>query len=142
MYKSILVPVDIMEDELTRKALEYAVHLAKQSDAKIRLLHVFPMSTSIINSYELGYMELQDKAAVKAKKKLEEISSTIDLPKDRVSYSMSFGSVRDEIVEVTEQIGADLIVIGSKRPNIKTHLLGSNASSIVRYATTSVLIVR
>lgn len=142
MYKSILVPVDIMEDELTRKALEYAVHLAKQSDAKIWLLHVFPMSTTIINSYELGYMELQDKAAVKAKKKLEEIAVTIDLPKDRVSYSMSFGSVRDEIVEVTEQIGADLIVIGSKRPNIKTHLLGSNASSIVRYATTSVLIVR
>ncbi|MBK5142284.1 universal stress protein [Budviciaceae bacterium BWR-B9] len=142
MYKSILVPVDIMEDELTRKALEYAVYLAKQSDAKIRLLHVFPMSTTIINSYELGYMELQDKAAVKAQKKLEEIAATIDLPKDRVSYSMSFGSVRDEIVEVTGQIGADLIVIGSKRPNIKTHLLGSNASSIVRYATTSVLIVR
>ncbi|MCD1126856.1 universal stress protein [Jinshanibacter sp. LJY008] len=142
MYKSILVPVDIMEDELTRKALEYAVHLAKQSEGKIRLLHVFPMSTSIINSYELGYMELQDKAAVKARKKLEEIAATIDLPKDRISYSMSFGSVRDEIVEITGQIGADLIVIGSKRPNIKTHLLGSNASSIVRYATTSVLIVR
>ncbi|MDE9448650.1 universal stress protein, partial [Xenorhabdus bovienii] len=39
-------------------------------------------------------------------------------------------------------IDADLIVLGSRRPNITTHLLGSNSSGVVRYAKTSVLVVR
>ncbi|MDV0396449.1 universal stress protein, partial [Enterobacter roggenkampii] len=34
------------------------------------------------------------------------------------------------------------IVIGSKNPGITTHLLGSNAESILRYATIPVLVVR
>ncbi|MRE16589.1 universal stress protein, partial [Escherichia coli] len=39
-------------------------------------------------------------------------------------------------------IQADLIVIGSRRPNISTHLLGSTAAGVVRYADISVLVVR
>lgn len=142
MYKTILVPVDIMEEELTNKALDQAVYLAKKFGAKIKLLHVFPITTTVINSYELGYMDLQHKASVKAEESLKKIAAEIDLPRDCISYSMGFGSIRDEIVKVSEEIDADLIVIASKRPSIKTHLLGSNASGIVRYATKSVLVVR
>ncbi|HBQ5586961.1 universal stress protein, partial [Klebsiella pneumoniae] len=36
----------------------------------------------------------------------------------------------------------DVIVIGSRKPGISTHLLGSNAESILRYAKTPVLVVR
>jgi UDP-N-acetylmuramate: L-alanyl-gamma-D-glutamyl-meso-diaminopimelate ligase len=37
---------------------------------------------------------------------------------------------------------ADLIVIGSHRPAMSTYLLGSNAKTVARHATCSVLIVR
>ena len=40
MYKTILVPIDLTEDELTSKAVRHAVNLAKQSGANIHLIHV------------------------------------------------------------------------------------------------------
>lgn len=142
MYQSILVPVDILEEELTNNAIKHAVYLAKLTGGKLHLLHVLPISTAIINSYALGYLEFKDKASVKAEEELKKLADSIDLPRESVSYSLAFGSPRDEIAVTSSEVSADLIVIGSRRPNITTHLLGSNASGIVRYATTSVLIVR
>ena len=43
---------------------------------------------------------------------------------------------------LAEQTGADLVVVGSHRPTMATYLLGSNASTIVRHAKCSVLVVR
>ncbi|HGX7305920.1 TPA: universal stress protein, partial [Shigella flexneri] len=53
-----------------------------------------------------------------------------------------FGSVRDEVNELAEELGADVVVIGSRNPSISTHLLGSNASSVIRHANLPVLVVR
>jgi len=39
--KTILVPVDFSDD--SRRALEYAVELARQYQAKIHLLHSYPI---------------------------------------------------------------------------------------------------
>ena len=41
-----------------------------------------------------------------------------------------------------EKGGADLIIIGSHRPAMSTYLLGSNATTVVRHAGCSVLVVR
>ena len=49
---------------------------------------------------------------------------------------------KDKILERAEAISADLIIIGSRRPSISTYLLGSTAAAVVRYAKTSVLVVR
>ncbi|MDX7987358.1 universal stress protein [Xenorhabdus sp. 12] len=142
MYKTILVPVDISEEDLTNKAVESALKIAKETGAKIHFLHVLPISSAIINAYALGYMEIKDKATIKAEQALKALADSMDLPISDISYSIAFGSPRDEIASTASEIGADLIVIGSRRPNITTHLLGSNASGVVRYAKTSVLVVR
>ena len=52
------------------------------------------------------------------------------------------GSVYNEVLDEAEKTGADLVVIGSHRPTMATYLLGSNASTIVRHAKCSVLVVR
>ncbi|MCW2254947.1 universal stress protein G [Providencia alcalifaciens] len=142
MYKTILVPIDLTEDELTSKAVRHAVNLAKQSGAKIHLIHVLPISSAIINAYALGYMEIKDRATVKAEEDMQILMDTIDLPLSDVNYTITFGSPRDEVINTAKDINADIIVIGSRRPNISTHLLGSTAAGIVRYADTSVLVVR
>ncbi|NRN27139.1 universal stress protein [Photorhabdus heterorhabditis] len=142
MYNTILVPVDISEDELTSKAVKHALSLAKETGAKLHILHVLPVSSAIVNAYSLGYEEIKDKATVKAENDLEMLLDTIDFPDEKLSYSIAFGSPRDEIVEAATEISADLIVIGSRRPNISTHLLGSNAAGVVKYSKTSVLVVR
>ncbi|MCC8365874.1 universal stress protein [Xenorhabdus sp. PB61.4] len=142
MYRTILLPVDISEDELTSKAVHCALNIARETGAKLHILHVLPISSAIINAYALGYMEIKDKATITAEKDLGKLVASIDLPAERISYSIAFGSPRDEITAMADELGADLIVIGSRRPNITTHLLGSNSAAVVRYAKTSVLVVR
>jgi nucleotide-binding universal stress UspA family protein len=52
------------------------------------------------------------------------------------------GSIYHEVLHEVEDMGADLVVVGSHRPSMRSYLLGSNAATIVRHATCSVLVVR
>ncbi|NJN06070.1 MAG: universal stress protein [Rhodobacteraceae bacterium] len=52
------------------------------------------------------------------------------------------GSVYRCILEAAENIGADLIVMASHRPEMSDYLVGANASRVVRHARVSVLVVR
>lgn len=83
-----------------------------------------------------------NKAIERVQEQLQELANSVDLPKEQVDFSAAFGSARDKVLELAEKIKADLIVVGSRRPSISTHLLGSNASGIVAYAKQSVLVVR
>lgn len=142
MYKTILVPVDIAEDVLTEHALEHVVYLAKMSGAKVHFFHALPDASAFVTAYSFGIKEFENQAEVKAVEGLKKIMAGIDLPLESLSYTISFGSPRDEVLQLAEEIGADLIVIGSRRPSVKTYLLGSNAAAIVRHAKISVMVVR
>ena len=52
------------------------------------------------------------------------------------------GGIYHEILEEAKNIHADLIVMSSHRPAMKTYFLGSNAGHVVRYAKCSVLVLR
>ncbi|MCV9877745.1 universal stress protein [Brenneria izbisi] len=142
MYSAILVPVDITEEQLTRNALTHAVRLAKMSNATIHLFHALPDASAFLSAYSFGMKEFENEAVVKANDKLKALAKSIDLPASHVSFSVSFGTPRDEALQLAEELNADLIVIGSRRPDVKTYLLGSNAAAIVRHAKTSVLVIR
>lgn len=142
MYSMILVPVDIEETELTDNALAHAIKLAKLSGAKMHLFHALPDASAFMTAYSFGIKEFENQAVVKAEEKLEALVKQIDLPGEALSYSVSFGVPRDEALSLADELNADLIIIGSRRPSVKTYLLGSNAAAIVRHARTSVLVVR
>jgi universal stress protein G len=142
MYKTILVPIDIEEDLLTEHALEHVEYLAKISGAKVHFFHALPDASAFVTAYSFGIKEFENQAEVKAVDRLKKIMSEIDIPLDRLDYTISFGSPRDEVLQLADEIGADLIIIGSRRPSVKTYLLGSNAAAIVRHANISVMVVR
>ncbi|TDB44090.1 universal stress protein [Photorhabdus khanii] len=145
MYKTILVPVEISEDELTDKAIAHAEYLAKLSGANIHLFHSIPDVSRFSVSYSYHYDLINSfakKSIARSEEELAKVAERIDLPKERVSFSVAFGSPRDKVLSTANEVEADLIIIGSRRPNISTHLLGSNASGIVGYANISVLVVR
>ncbi len=140
MYKTILVPVDLSELPTSQPAIDRAVALASASGGTIRLINV----RSIV---PMTYMEFvppsfDQEQQEEAETKLAEVAAGIPLPADRVSAVVRLGSVYNEVLEEADKTGTDLIVIGSHRPTMATYLLGSNASTIVRHARCSVLVVR
>ena len=60
----------------------------------------------------------------------------------RISGVVRQGGIYHEILEEAATIKADLIVMTSHRPAMRTYFLGSNAGHVVRYAKCSVLVVR
>ena len=142
MYKKILVPLDVLEDELTQKVIPHVECLAKLSNAQVIFFHTLPVASAIVNAYSFGFDEFKDQATVQTEQWLHRLIDTINLPRENLSFSIAFGNPRDEILHLAEEIEPDLIILGSRRPNISTHLLGSNASGVVRGAQTSVLVVR
>ncbi|MBI0004651.1 MULTISPECIES: universal stress protein [Gilliamella] len=142
MYKKILVPIDVLEDELTQKVIPHVECLAKLSNAQVIFFHTLPVASAIVNAYSFGFDEFKDQATVQTEQWLHRLIDTINLPRENLSFSIAFGNPRDEILRLAEEIEPDLIILGSRRPNISTHLLGSNASGVVRGAQTSVLVVR
>jgi|HubBroStandDraft_6_1064221.scaffolds.fasta_scaffold2380171_1 nucleotide-binding universal stress UspA family protein len=140
MFKSILVPVDIAEVDVAKPGFDEAVELAKLSGAALRLIHVRSPVPYAMNEYiPAEYYDSDEKSVLKA---LEDLAAKLDLPKGRVTVVSPFGSVYDEVLKEAARMKADLIVVGSHRPNWSTYLIGSNAANIVRHAECSVLVMR
>jgi len=140
MFKSILVPVDIAEVDVAKPGFDEAVELAKLSAAALRLIHVRSPVPYAMNEYiPAEYYDSDEKSVLKA---LEDFAAKLDLPKGRVTVVSPFGSVYDEVLKEAARMKADLIVVGSHRPNWSTYLIGSNAANIVRHAECSVLVMR
>jgi nucleotide-binding universal stress UspA family protein len=140
MFKTILVPVDILDVDTARPALARATALAEVSGGTVRLVHV----RSLV---PLTYMEfvpstLDEEQQRDAEDRLAKLAASVELPAERVSSVVRLGSVYAEVLDEAERTGADLVVVGSHRPSMATYLLGSNAATIVRHATCSVLVVR
>ncbi|MGC1578013.1 MAG: universal stress protein [Beijerinckiaceae bacterium] len=140
MFKSILVPVDVAEVDVAKPGFDEAVELAKLSGAALRLIHVRSPVPYAMNEYiPAEYYDSDEKSVLKA---LENLAAKLDLPKGRVTVASPFGSVYDQVLKEAARMKADLIVVGSHRPDWSTYLIGSNAANIVRHAKCSVLVMR
>jgi len=140
MFKTILVPVDLGEVEAAKPAIDKAVELANSGDSTVRLIYV----RTIVPVTYMEFMPptFDEEQQADSEKRLADLAAGIKLPSERVSAVVRLGSVYNEILDEAEKTGTDLIVVGSHRPNMATYLLGSNASTIVRHAKCSVLVVR
>lgn len=140
MFTKILVPVDLVEPDMTKKGVDVAVALANISNAGLRLVYVqFPMPPS---SADFVPTDLGEQLRLASEQQLTDVADGIDYSKERITTVLRFGSVYHEVLTEAQEWGADLVVICSHRPSMSTYLLGSNAQSIVRHAKTSVLVVR
>jgi universal stress protein F len=144
MYKSILVPIDVSEDELTRQVIPFVQAHAAMNIAKVHFLTVipsFPYYSTLGLAYSAEIPEPKE-LQLKAAEKLNDIVKLFNLPEQKVQVHVVSGSPKDRILSLAEAIEADLIIIASHRPDISTYLLGSNAAAVVRHAKCPVLVVR
>lgn len=139
MFKVILLPVDISQKEAAKTAIAAASQLMRSGDTKLVLLNVVDevpayIATQIPKS-------VSDKVNEDAKAVLDELVSEHQLS-GTTETLVRDGHPSRTILEVGEEIGADVIVIASHDPGLADYLLGSTAGRVVRHAHCSVLVVR
>jgi nucleotide-binding universal stress UspA family protein len=133
--KTIVVGYD--ETEPAKRALEQAAELASAFGAKVIVTSVARMIVGKgvgpidpADSPQLHREELRHAEAFLAERGLEG------------EYEVALGNAPNEIVELAERRGADLIVVGTREPNVLKRLLGLSVSGVVqRKAHCDVLIV-
>lgn len=143
MYKNILVPVDVFEPALTDSALAHAQHFAEKSSADIHLLHVLPQfSPMLTRGFISDARKMEQYLQCATQEKLTALARSLAFPQQRIHHHIRTGKVRDVTVKIAEELKADIIIIGSRNPENKSHQLGSSASDILRHAHVPVFVIR
>lgn len=75
-------------------------------------------------------------------RKMVNLQRLFDISPERLHTEVRFGNIRDEILTMSKSGEYDVIVIGSRQRAMSTHLLGSNAESILRYANIPTMVIR
>lgn len=106
MNRTILVPIDISDSELTQRVISHVEAEAKIDDAKVHFLTVIP-SLPYYASLGLAYsaeLPAMDDLKAEAKSQLEAIIKKFNLPADRVQAHVAEGSPKDKILEMDKKI--------------------------------------
>jgi len=141
MFKDILLPIDLPNAATQARALECAVVQAKAYGARLHVMTVVPdFGSSLVGSFFPD--DAEQKAIDEANKRLHAYVKASIPAGIEVQHIVAHGGVYNEILRVARDVGADLIVMASHRPELQDYLLGPNAASVVRHAACSVLVVR
>ncbi len=140
MYKKILIPVDLTEPAFATRALDAVKRAIADPETHFRFISVMQITPVMMGEYLPADFDVR--AQEDANKKLLEIAAASGIPAARVTHVIKSGGVTHEVNAEAKAWGADLVVVGSHRPSMATYLLGSSATSIVRHAPCSVLVVR
>ena len=134
MYETILVPIDLSQQEQARKTLGIARQIGGEQ-SRIVALHVVPD----IPTYVAGDIpkELIEKNLANARKEL-----ALHADQAGAESEVRPGHSTTVILEYAKEIGADLIIVASHRPGLEDYFLGSTASRVVRHAQCDVLVDR
>lgn len=142
MYKRILVPIDLQEEERVRRlALNRAVEMCRFYQASLYVLTVVPdMGMPIVAHYFPP--DAGDKIVAEAEHMLHEMVGAY-IPEDiDIHHVVAQGTIHRRILLMAEKIDADLIVMPAHRMKLQDYLLGTNTARVVRHAKCSVLVVR
>ena len=140
MYKKVLVPVDLADTDLAKPAIATAIEMVRTSGGSVRLINVLAMTPVMLAEYVPPDFDVQKRKS--AEEALGIIAHECGLDAARVSATVRQGGIYHEVLEEAKAFNADLIVMSSHRPAMRTYFLGSNAGHVVRYAKCSVLVVR
>lgn len=139
--KRILVPIDF--SDCSKKALQYALPLAKEHRATLTLLYIVPPAYRGDEYAAINYAQLEESMIEGGKKELTKLA-TDEVP-DGLSSDILVvvGSPAREIIETAKSLPADHIVISTHgRTGLKHVFLGSVAEHVVRRAPCPVFVVR
>ena len=139
--KQILVPIDF--SDCSKKALQYALPLAKEHGATLTLLYVVPPAYGAAEYGVVDYTELEAGLRTSGEKELANLAAAEvrgEVPADTL---VRVGSPTQEIIQTARNLPADLIILSTHgRTGLQHVFLGSVAEHVVQRAPCPVLVVR
>jgi nucleotide-binding universal stress UspA family protein len=141
--KRILVPVDFSQE--ARCAAKMAAIIAKNTKSDIYLLHMLDLPESIIdmadgsdNSSPASILFME-----KVHERFDELKNESFFDGIKVIETVQFQKTFDGVIEESEKLNADLIVMGSSgATGLKEIIVGSNTEKVVRHSKVPVLVVK
>ncbi len=141
MYKEILLPIDLNDPGTQEKAVSTAIEYAKTFGARLHALTIVPdLGVGVVGTFFPE--DYAQKAKAAAEGELRDYVKRHVPDGVAAEHAVALGTIYEEIIEYAKAVDADLIVMGSHRPELKDYLIGPNASRVVRHADCSVLVVR
>jgi len=140
--RTILVPIDFSDN--ARPVIEWAAHLAGESNGKLILFHAYHLPVEF-QQFEGAYLPPDFWASVKneAQASLARYETELREKGHAVESVVREGYAATAIIDEATERGADLIVIGTHGlSGLKHMLLGSIAERVVQKAPCPVLTVK
>jgi nucleotide-binding universal stress UspA family protein len=145
MFKTMVVGTD--GSETATEAVRQAVELAKEIGATVEIVSAYePVPSQRLRQERREAPEelqwaINPREDVEAT--LEEAAGIVDAAGVTTHTHRRQGDPADAILDVAEELGADLIVVGNKgMTGAKRFLLGSVPNKVSHHAPCSVLIIR
>lgn len=137
MLEKILLAVDLSEH--ARKAVPAAAELAKAGGGTVHVLHVrelyYPVPPTVVGDSPEEAQQLVDSV-------VEELKTT-GVTADGTVWTSTGGSPASIILEQAREVGAGMVVLGSRGlSNLGGLLLGSVAHKVIQLSSCPVLVVR
>ncbi|MBU3030975.1 universal stress protein [Paracoccus marinaquae] len=141
MHENVLFPIDLQHEASWRRALPEARRLAGEGGT-LHLLGIVPdIGSSMVATFlPKGF---EKKALADMKSQLDGFVADNLEPGARVATHVGHGHISETILKCAADLGADVIVMASHRPDeLRSILISSHANSVVRHSPVSVMVVR
>jgi nucleotide-binding universal stress UspA family protein len=124
-------------------ALRMAVSLARSTGSELHVVHVVE-TTPVYHPERHGYHARQEIRRAEARRLLDEQAEEVKAAGGTVVQAhLGIGRPDEEIVALCEELGAGMVVMGSRgMGGVRRALMGSVSDSVVRHASCPVLVVR
>lgn len=140
--KRILVPVDLKTEPDT--VAQVVAEAARGAGATVRLLHVAPVASSVVDS-DGRVVSYADQEAARLESEALDYLRTIEIVLDGVpvEFVVRFGDPAEEILSEAEAFGADLIALTTPRgARLCRFVLGGTVARVCRHASAAVMLLQ
>jgi universal stress protein A len=138
-YRHLLLGVDLSAE--SRQVVDRAVAMRDTSGAQLSVVHVIePLSFAYGGDIPMDFSGIQEEIHKQAKAHMAALCDPLNIPE--ANRHLVVGRPETEIHHIAEEVGADLIVVGSHGRHGLSLLMGSTANGVLHGARCDVLAVR
>ncbi len=137
MFNHIMFPVDLHLPPEVRKAADVAAQIAQWQGAKITIVSVTGTQLGEVAQTDASInQEMQEFADQLSK------DSGVEVAFLNIHSVDVAAEVDSDLTRAAEEIGADLIVVGTHAPRVMDYIFSSHAGYLAKHASVSVFVVR